>query len=112
MTDLRRLMIQDMNLAGFTDGTQRSYINAVRQLAAHYRTAPDQLTEKQVQDFVFYLRDEKGVAKGTFQSYFQAMKFLYVVTLNYDWPLFTKKKSANPARNVFPTPAPTRTVAA
>jgi len=68
MRELRRRMIQDMNLAGFTEGTQRSYINAIRQLAGHYMTSPDQLTEKQVQDYVFYLRDEKGVAKGTFIS--------------------------------------------
>jgi hypothetical protein len=44
-----------------------------------------------VQNCVFYLREEKQIAKGTFQSYFNAMKFLYVITLNYDWPLFTKK---------------------
>jgi hypothetical protein len=96
-------MIQDMNLAGFTEGTQRNYINAIRQLARHYMTSPDQLTEKQVQDYVFYVRDQKRVAKGTFQSYFQAMKFLYVITLNYDWPLFTKKKSVSLARSVCRT---------
>jgi hypothetical protein len=74
-------------------------------------TSPDELTEKQVQDYVFYLRDEKRVAKGTFQSYFQAMKFLYVVTLNYDWPLFTKKKSASLVRSVCRTPAAMPTAA-
>ena len=111
MRELRRRMIQDMNLAGFTDGTQRSYINAIRQLAGHYMTSPDELAEKQVQDYVFYLRDEKQVAKGTFQAYFQAMKFLYVVTLNYDWPLFTKKKSVFLVRNVCRTPGVMPTVA-
>ena len=112
MTDLRRRMIQDMNLAGFVDGTQRSYINAIRQLAGHYMTSPDQLTEQQVQDYVFYLREEKQVAKGTFQAYFQAMKFLYVITLNYDWPLFTKKKSVSLFKNVYPTRAVTPSVSA
>ena len=108
MTELRRRMIQDMELAGFTLGTQRSYINAIRQLAAHYRISPDQLTEKQVPDFVFYLRDQKRVAKGTFQSYFQAMKFLYEVTLNSNWPLFTKKKLLSLVRNGFPMLVQTR----
>ena len=112
MTELRQRMIRDMVLAGFTDGTHRSYINAIRQLAGHYKTAPDRLTEKQVQDYVFYLREEKKVAKGTFQSYFNAMKFLYVVTLNYDWPLFTKKKSACRFRSVFPMHVATPTAAA
>jgi hypothetical protein len=112
MTELRRRMIQDMNLAGFTEGTQQNYINAVRRLAGHYMISPDRLTEKQVQDYVLYLREEKKVAKGTFQSYFNAIKFLYVVTLNYDWPLFTKKKSVCRFRSAFPMHAATRTAAA
>ena len=112
MTELRRRMIQDMNLAGFTEGTQQNYIYAVRRLAGHYKTAPDRLTEKQVQDYVFYLREEKKIAKGTFQSYFNALKFFYVVTLNYDWPLFTKIKSVCRFRSVFPMHAVTPTAAA
>ena len=111
MTELRQRMIRDMDLAGFADGTRQNYINAIRRLAGHYKVSPDRLTEKQVQDYVFYLREEKKVAKGTFQSYFNAMKFLYVVTLNYDWPLFTKKKSAFPGRSVFPMRAATPTAA-
>ncbi|MBE0643048.1 MAG: phage integrase N-terminal SAM-like domain-containing protein [Bacteroidetes bacterium] len=93
MTELRRRMIQDMILAGFSEGTQRIYINAIRQLAGYYNTPPDRLTEKQVQDYMLYLRVEKKVAKGTFQSNFGAMKFLYLVTLDYSWPLFVKKSS-------------------
>jgi len=103
MIELRQRMIRDMQLAGFADGTQRNYINAIRQPAKHYRTSPDRLTEKQVQDYVFYLREEKKVAKGTFQAYFNSMKFLYVITLNYDWPLFTKKKFVCPCRSDCPT---------
>ena len=104
MTELRRHMIRDMNLAGFTPGTQERYIEGIRQLAKHYMLSPDQLTEKQVQDYVFYLREEKKVAKGTFQVQFSAMKFLYVNTLDCDWSLFTKKKSARLVRS--PTTEP------
>jgi integrase/recombinase XerD len=111
MTPLRQRMIRDMNLAGFTDGTQRAYLNGVRQLAKRYMISPDKLTEKQVEDYVFYLREEKKVAKGTFQEYFHAIRFLYVNTLNYDWALFTKKKFACRVRSVCPTPAAAPTAA-
>lgn len=111
MTELRRRMIRNMNLAGLTASTQRSYIHGVRQLAKHYRLSPDRLTEKQVEDYVFYLREEKKVARGTFQEYFYAMRFLYVNTLSYDWALFTKKKFACPVRSVCPTPAAAPTAA-
>ena len=94
MTSLRQRMIRDMNLAGFTAGTQRAYVNGVRQLAKHYMLPPDQLSEKQVEDYVFYLREEKKVAKGTFQEYFHSIRFLFVNTLNRDWALFTKKSTS------------------
>jgi hypothetical protein len=111
MTELRQRMIRDMHLAGFTDSTQRAYLNGVRQLAKHYIIAPDKLTEKQVEKYVFYLREEKKVAKGTFQEYFHALRFLYVNTLNYDWALFTKKKFACRVRSVCPPPAAVPTAA-
>ena len=38
-------MIQDMKLAGLVDGTQREYLRAVRQLTAHYRIAPNRITD-------------------------------------------------------------------
>lgn len=111
MTNLRQRMIRDMNLAGFTAGTQRAYIHGVRQLAKHYMLPPDQLSEKQVEDYVFYLREEKKVARGTFEEYFHSIRFLYVNTLNCDWALFTKKKCVGRFKNVCPTRAAMKTVA-
>ena len=55
MTELRRRMIQDMNLAGFTDGAQQNYISAVCGLAAVHE-----------QKFVVILdrvRDEKAAGR-------------------------------------------------
>ena len=43
---------------------------------------------------------------------FAGLKFFYLNTLGYDWPLFTKKKSAGHAGSGCPTSAVTRTVAA
>lgn len=111
MTSLRQRMIRDMNLAGFTAGTQRAYINGVRQLTKHYMVPPDQLSEKQVEDYVFYLREEKKVAKGTFQEAFYSLRFLYVNTLNRDWALFTKKKYVSHVRSVCPPFAAVKTAA-
>ena len=82
-----------MNLAGFTDGTQRAYFNGVRQLAKHYMLSPDKLTAKQVEDYFFDLREEKQVAKGTFQEYFHAIRFLLVNSLNSDGALFTERSA-------------------
>ncbi len=112
MTELRKRMIEDMQLAGLSQGTQAAYVRAVRQLAGHFHRAPDRLTERQLRDYLMHLREVRAVAKGTFQQHFFGIKFFFVNTLACDWPLLTKKKSANPIANAFPTFEATRTAAA
>jgi integrase/recombinase XerD len=112
MSELRKRMIRDMQLAGLVEGTQESYLRAVRQLAAYYMVSPDRLSERQVEKYIIYVRDELGVATGTFSPMFFGLKFLYVQTLGYNWPLFTKKKFASHAGRDCPTSAVTRIVAA
>ena len=105
-------MIQDMKLAGLVEGTGREYLRAVRQLTAYYMTSPDRLSERQVQDFILYVRDDLGVAKGTFEPMLAGLKFFYVNTLGYEWPLLTKKKSASRVRSGCRTFVATRIAAA
>jgi integrase/recombinase XerD len=112
MSELSKRMIRDMNLAGLVEGTQRPYLRAVRQLAAYYMVSPDQLSERNVEEYILYVRDELGVAEGTFVPMLAGLRFFYLNTLGYDWPLFTKKKSASHTGNGCPTSAPTLTVAA
>jgi integrase/recombinase XerD len=112
MSKLRKRMTKDMQLAGLVEGTRDGYLRAVRQLAAYYMVSPDQLTERQVEDYVLYVRDELGVAKGTFFPMFAGLKFFYLNTLDYDWALFTKKKSASHAGSDFLTSAAKRTAVA
>jgi integrase/recombinase XerD len=108
MSELRDRMVQDLKLAGLVEGTQREYLRAVRQLAAYYMIAPDRLSQRQVQDYILYVRDELGVAKGTFEPMFAGLKFFYVNTMGCRWPLFTKKKCASHADIACPTSAPMR----
>src|SRR5271165_993070 len=111
MSELSNRMIRDMQLAGLVEGTRREYLRGVRQLAAYYMVSPDQLSERNVEDYILYVRDDLGVAKGTFAPMFAGLKFFYLNTLDYDWPLFTKKKSASHAGSGCPTSAVTRTAA-
>jgi len=98
-------MIQDLKLAGLVQGTRRQYVRAVRQLAAYYMVSPDRLSERQVEQYLLYVRDELGVAKGTFEPIVAGLKFFYLTTLGYDWPLFLKKRSASRGRSGCPTSA-------
>ncbi len=102
MSELRKRMTKDLKLAGLSSGTQREYLRAVRQLAEYYTCSPDQLTESQVEDYILYVRDKLGIAKGTFEPMFAGLKFFYLNTLGYQWPLLTKKKVRTPLRKRLP----------
>ena len=103
MASLRERMIEDMILAGYTPGTRQTYIEQVRWLAKHYMIAPEQLTEQQVRDYFIYLREEKKVARGTFETARAAIRFCFFITLDRDWPLFSKKRSPCRYRSVCQT---------
>jgi hypothetical protein len=112
MSELRNRMLQDMQLAGLVEGTKREYVRAVRQLTGYYMVPPDRLVERQVEKYLLYVRDELGVAKGTFEPLLAGLKFFYLRTLGYDWPLFTQKKFAGRGRSGCPTSVATQTAAA
>jgi hypothetical protein len=44
-TSLRQRMLQDLQIAGLSERTQEAYLRAVRQLADHFHTPPDRLSE-------------------------------------------------------------------
>jgi hypothetical protein len=62
-TPLRLRMIEDMRTAGLASGTQALYLDAVRNLAAHYRLSPHELSEAEVRAYLLSLR-ERGVGFG------------------------------------------------
>ena len=107
MTELRERMIADMTSAGLVPSTQARYIQAVRRLAAHYRRAPDQLTEAEVRSYLLHLRDQRVVAHGTFHPHHSGIQFLFAHTLDREWSLFSKKEFVHPSANVCPTSSPT-----
>ena len=58
-TALRQRMLQDLQLAGLSAHTQEAYLRAVRQLADHFHTSPDRLSEHQVRDYFLHLKNDR-----------------------------------------------------
>ena len=87
MTSLRQRMIEDMQLHGFSPGTQKVYVRAVRQLAEYYHRSPDQINQEELRAYFLYLKNERQLARITITVTLCAVKFLYEHTLQYDWPV-------------------------
>lgn len=85
MSILRQKMIEDLQLRGLSVRTQESYVQAVRQLAAHYHKSPDQISEEELRQYFLYLKNVKRVSHSTHTLALCGIKFFYEHTLKRNW---------------------------
>ena len=85
MTALRQKMIEDMQLHGFAERTQDSYLRAVRQLAAYFNKPPDQISEEELRQYFLYLKNVKKASRSTITLALCGIKFFYERTLQRQW---------------------------
>jgi site-specific recombinase XerD len=88
VTELRRRMIEDLQLAGMSERTQEMYIRAVRQLAEHYRKPPDQITEEELRQYFLHIKNVKKWSRTGITIALCGIKFFYEKTLKRQWPIF------------------------
>jgi integrase/recombinase XerD len=80
ISPLRRRMIEDMTVRGFTACTQRGYIAAVRRFTVFLGRSPDQATAEDLRRFQLQMRLERASAT-TMNAAVSALRFFFGVTL-------------------------------
>lgn len=77
MTQLRQQMIRAMQLRSLSKHTQRAYLAAVRGLAKHYRKSPAEITKEMIEDYLLFIKNEKGQAPGSCGLIATGLRFFY-----------------------------------
>ncbi len=77
---LRRRMIEDMTVRGFTLSTQRGYITADRNLTVLFGRSPDRATAEDLRRFQLHMRSQ-GASATTMNAAVSALRFFFGVTL-------------------------------
>ena len=88
MTELRKRMIECLQLRGLSARTQESYVRAVRQLAEHYHKSPDLITEEELRQYFLFIKNVKHYSRNTMTIAICGIRFLYQHALNRDWSIF------------------------
>ncbi|MCX6036153.1 MAG: site-specific integrase [Chloroflexi bacterium] len=88
MTELRRRMIQDMELRALKENTKRAYLDAVKDLARHYGRSPDLLSEEELRRYFVNLTRTRRRSKSTLRVRLFGIKFLFKHTLRRPLPVF------------------------
>ena len=83
--DLRRRMIEEMQLRNFSERTQDSYARAVGQLAGWCWKSPGEVGDEELRGYFLYLKNQKRLARATTTIALCAIKFFFEATLKRDW---------------------------
>ena len=94
MNDLRQRMTEDLQLRGLSTRTQEAYLRAVKKLAEHFGTPPDQLEEGQVREYLLYLKNDRRFAPGSLRVAVNGIKFFYRFTESRHWNTPATRRSA------------------
>src|SRR6266478_9508434 len=81
MTTLRQQFIRELVIRGTSPRTQESYIGVVYGLAKHYHQPPDQITDEQLKDYMFYLAQERKLAPASLNVAICALRSFYQLVL-------------------------------
>lgn len=98
MTELRRRMIRDMTVRGFSPRTHEAYLAAVQRLAEQYRRAPDQISAEEVRAHLEHLITVRKLSWSTCSIAANAFRFFYHVTLGRDRVQFDVPLPRQPQR--------------
>jgi integrase/recombinase XerD len=88
MPELRKRMIECLQLRGLSERTQESYVRAVRQLAEHYHKSPDLISEEELRQYFLHLKNVKHYSRNTMTIAICGIRFFYQHTLNRHWNVF------------------------
>jgi hypothetical protein len=65
MSELRKRMMREMDLRNFAPKTKQAYTHAVAGLADYYKRQPDKISQKEVEDYLLYLKNERKLSFNT-----------------------------------------------
>ncbi len=82
---LQKKFIEDMQLRGYADRTQSSYLRAVRQLTNYWHLPAEEISEQQVRDYFLYCKNDAGWSASTMRIAYSGIKFFYTLTLPMEW---------------------------
>lgn len=88
MTELRKRMIECLQLRGLSERTQEAYVRAVRQLSEHYHKSPELITEEELRQYFLFIKNVKHYSRSTSTIAICGIRFFYQQTLQRNWATF------------------------
>jgi integrase/recombinase XerD len=89
MPPLRQRLLEDLQLRGLSTRTQESSVRAVRQLAEHYHTSPERITEEELRQYFLHRKNGTHYSRSASTMALCGSKFFYEQTRKREWSTLT-----------------------
>ena len=86
MTQLRRMMLEELQRRKYSKSTIRYYLQTVANFAEHFDRSPDKLGPDELRSYQAYLLRERKLAVGTVIARVAALRFFFIKTLERRLP--------------------------
>ncbi len=87
MTQLRKLMLEELQRRNYSKTTTRTYLSVVRDFTKHFHKPPDQLGLEEIRRYQVHLLEERKFQPKTVCLYTSALRFFFVKVLKRPYPL-------------------------
>jgi integrase/recombinase XerD len=81
VTQLRKMMLEELQRRNYSNGTIRHHLRAVEEFANHYGKSPDKFGLSELRSYQAYLLKERKLAVGTVVNHVAGLRFFFVRTL-------------------------------
>jgi integrase/recombinase XerD len=85
MTQLRKMMLEELERRNYAQTTIDCYIQTVEDFARYFRRPPEQLTPEHTREYQAYLFRERKLATSTVTQRLAALRFSYTRTIKKSW---------------------------
>ena len=87
MTQLRRMMLEELQRRNYSQTTVNSYLKIVEAFAKYFHRSPDQLGPEQIRTCRVYLLNERKLGACTVGHCTAALRFFFCKTLKRAYPI-------------------------
>ena len=87
MTQLRQIMLEELQRRHYSEATTCYYIRAVELFARHFQCSPDRLGPRHIREYQAQLFTKRKLSPGTVTNHLCALRFFYIQTLKKPWSI-------------------------
>jgi integrase/recombinase XerD len=87
VTQLRKMMLEELQRRNFSQTTVNSYIRVVKDFARHFHRPPDELGKEHIRSYQVYLLKERKLGVRTVRLHTSALRFFFCKTLKRSYPV-------------------------